>query len=247
MPRPGFAVSCSLLPFGFGLSVVLVLLLEWLAPDVIPYELATFWPVGGEPWPAFTDSLRLAWPVLAVGLLLSLLVLPRARRVQRELAWYGSGEGRVITLGPGSMLVWSTVEEIVFRWLLFYAAIAGAVFMDYIVLGFAGLHPVRWVFTEVLIPLADLATGRQLHEILIGMPWIVAAAILTSNGRFRNGHGYQGILGWIWSWYMGMFLFLIMFEHGLPLAIAVHVVYNLTTLLLHLAVVGTLPRLVVPG
>ncbi|MFI7642467.1 hypothetical protein [Nonomuraea sp. NPDC049400] len=243
MPKFGLIVPCSLLPFGLGLSVLIVLVLEWLAPDVIPFELGTFWAVRQPFWTAFGDSIVQSWPVLAAGVLMTLIFLPAKRQQQRHLALYGAPEGRVVTLGPGAVLFNSALEEVVFRWLLFYAAIAGAVAMDYIVLGFAELHPVRWFFTELLIPAADWATAGRLHEVLTAGPWTVAAAMLTSNGRFRNGHAYQGLLGFAWSWYMGMFLFLIMFEHGLPLAIAVHVAYNLVILAVHLAIVGTMPRL----
>ncbi|MFG1946598.1 hypothetical protein [Nonomuraea sp. NPDC048826] len=232
------------MPFGLGFSVLLVLVLEWAAPDVIPFHLMTFWTVDGPFWDAFTASVVLAWPVMAVGVLVTLAGLPRQRRIQRELAWYGSPEGRVVTLGPVTLVSRSALEEIVFRWLLFYAAIAGAVAADFLVLGFAGLHPVRWVFTEVLVPVADFATFGWMHAMLTEHPWTVAAAILTSNGRFRNTHGYQGLPGWIWSWYMGMCFFLVMFEHGLPAAIALHIAYNLTIMTLHLAVTGVLPRLV---
>ena len=116
---------------------------------------------------------------------------------------------------------------------------------DFAVLGFAGLHPIPWIFNEVLIPVADFATAGRLHEVLTTAPWAVAAAILTSNGRFRNSHTYQGLIGWIWSWYLGMFLFLVLFEHGLVAAIAVHIAYNLATLLLHVTITGVLPRILI--
>lgn len=247
MPQLRLAVSCSLLPFGFGLSVVLVLMLEWLAPDVIPFHLLTFWTVDGSFWDLFVASVVLCWPVMAVGLVATLINAPRYRHVQRELALYHDTGTGVITLGPGTVLISSTLEEIMFRWILFYAAIAGAVGADFLVLGFADLHPVRWLFTEVLVPLADFATFGWMHDMLTGQPWIVAAAILASNGRFRNSHGYQGIGGWVWSWYMGMCLFLVMFEHGLPAAIAVHIAYNLVAIMLHLALAGVLPRLPASG
>jgi hypothetical protein len=245
MPLLGFALSCCILPFGLGFSALLVLLLEWLAPDVIPFELGTFWTFDQPIWTAFTASVLLIWPVLAAGLLLTLIRAPRQRHLQRELALYGAEGAQVIRLGPARMVLQSALEEVAFRWLLFYAAIAGATFADFALLGFADLHPVRWLFTEVLIPVADFATFGMLHESLSVGAWAVAAAMLASNGRFRNGHLYQGIIGWIWSWYMGMFLFLVMFEHGLPAAIAVHVVYNLITLALHVAISGVVPRLVV--
>ncbi|MEV4218262.1 hypothetical protein [Nonomuraea sp. NPDC049725] len=245
MPLLGFALSCCILPFGLGLSALLVLALEWLAPDVIPFELDTFWALDRPLWPAFTGAVTLVWPVLAAGLLITAIAAPRQRHAQRQLAAYGVEDAQVIRLGPARMLFQSALEEIAFRWVLFYAAIAGATFADFVLLGFADLHPVRWLFTEVLIPLADLATFGMLHEQLTLGAWAVAAAILASNGRFRNGHLYQGLIGWIWSWYMGMFLFLVMFEYGLPAAIAVHVAYNLVTLALHVAITGVAPRVVV--
>ncbi|GLW10210.1 hypothetical protein Misp01_53380 [Microtetraspora sp. NBRC 13810] len=246
MDRTSFTWSCSLVPFGFGASVLLIVLLEWLAPGVIPFELTTFWVVPPDLWAAFTGALLLAWPVLAAGVLLTLIFLPRIRPVQRQLAWYGTDEGRVVRLGPMTAVIRSALEEITFRWLLFYAGIAGALGLDFLLLGFADLHPVRWFFTEIMIPVADFATAGHLHAILTDHPWTVAAALLSTNGKFRDGHAYQGLPGWIWSWYFGMFLFLIMFQHGLILAIAVHIAYNLTILALHLTIVGTVPRLVLP-
>jgi hypothetical protein len=245
MPVVGLTVSCSVLPFGLGSSVMLVLLLEWLEPDVIPFELTTFWTVPDELWPAVTGALGLIWLVLAAGLLRTAIGAPRSRPVQHELARMAPVEGRVVTLTPHGLLINSVFEEICFRWLIFYAAIVGATLADFIVLGFADLHPIRWLFEELLIPVADFATWHQLHEVFTDHPWVVGAALLTSNGRFRNGHLYQGLFGWIWSWYFGMFLFLIMFTYGLPLAIAVHVGYNAAVLAVHLALVGTLPRLLI--
>jgi len=52
-------------------------------------------------------------------------------------------------------------------------------------------------------------------------------AIISTNGGFRDRHSYQGIIGWIWAWFGGMLLFLIMFRHGLFAAMLVHSLYNL--------------------
>ncbi|GAA0935628.1 hypothetical protein [Nonomuraea longicatena] len=239
MRRSAFAVACSTLPFGFAASALLVVGLEWLAPDVIPFRLDTFLqsPLG------FKDALTLIWPVLAVGVLMSLVFTIRSRDAQRYLARFGAEEGQVVVLRPFPVFVSSALEEIAFRFVLFYAAIAGARFMDFLVLGFADLHPVRWLFADVLVPVADFATAGRMREILLLSPWFVAAAVLASNGRFRNGHTYQGVLGWIFSWYFGMSLFLVMFEHGLPVAIAVHIFYNMTVVALNRVVTGVYPHL----
>ncbi|MFI0482332.1 hypothetical protein [Actinomadura sp. 9N215] len=242
MPVVGLTVSCSLLPLGLGSSIVLVFLLEWMAPDVIPFQLTTFWTVPDEPGSAVTGALGLIWPVLVTGLLATILGVLRTRPLQRKLAQLEPTDG-LITLTPYKLLVNSVLEEVFFRWLIFFAAIATVRFADFIILGFADLHPIRWVFQQALIPVADLATWHQLHEVLTGQPWMVGAAMLTSNSRFRKGHFYQGLFGLVWSWYLGMFLFLIMFDYGLPLAIAVHLGYNLLIMAVHLALVGTLPRL----
>jgi hypothetical protein len=52
------------------------------------------------------------------------------------------------------------------------------------------------------------------------------AALLSSNGRFRDGHLYQGTIGWIDAWFCGMILFYIMFKWGLFAAIIVHFFYD---------------------
>ncbi|MEO3782842.1 hypothetical protein ABGB12_05925 [Actinocorallia sp. B10E7] len=240
-------LACSVLPFGVAGSVLLVLLVEWRAPDVIPFEWGTFWTVQERPWPAFLGSLGLVWPVLAFGFLRSVLGIPAARRMRWQLDRLPPGSV-VETLSPAAVVFRSTLEEVLDRWLIFYAAIAGATFADFLLLGFADLHPVRWFFEDLLIPAADFATWHRLRELLTDHSWTVGAGILASNARFRNSHGYQGLVGFIWSWYLGMFLFLVVFEYGLPLAIAVHIAYNLVIVALHRATVGDFPHIVyLPG
>ncbi|GAB2841793.1 hypothetical protein GCM10022221_46290 [Actinocorallia aurea] len=236
-------IGCSLMPLGFGGAAVLVLLLEWLAPDVIPFTLTAFWTVPEDPVAAFGAAVESAWPILLAGIALSLLGIPGSIPLQRRLARMPPDD-RVLVLTPGRVLAHSAFEEVFNRWLLFFAAIAGAAFLDFVVLGFADAHPVQWLFRDVLIPVADFATWHQAHEILTGSSWTVGAALLSSNARFRNGHAYQGCFGFVWSWYLGVALFVITFAHGLPVAIAVHVAYNLFLMCVHLLVVGTYPRIV---
>ncbi|ROO85707.1 hypothetical protein EDD29_3255 [Actinocorallia herbida] len=239
----GFTMGCSLMPFGLGGATVVVLLLEWLAPDVIPFTLTAFWTLPPDETAAFGDAVVSAWPVLLAGLVSSLLRMPGAIAIRRNMPNLPPN-AVVHVLSPGRILVTSTLEEVFNRWLLFYAAIAGAAFADFLVLGFAGAHPVRWLFEDVLIPVADWATWHQAHDILTGYSWTVGAALLSSNARFRNGHAYQGWFGWIWSWYFGVALFVITFDHGLPVAIAVHVAYNLVLVAAHLLIVRAHPVII---
>ena len=65
-----------------------------------------------------------------------------------------------------------------------------------------------------------------MSSLLATTPWFVGAALLSANAMFRNGHKYQGPIGIVNSWYIGMFLFWIMFQFGLIVAIIVHILYD---------------------
>ena len=119
-------------------------------------------------------------------------------------------------------------EEIIFRWIFFYALIPWITLVNWLFLGFAGLDVLKWLFEHVLGPVANFATLGKLAPYLAGgASWAVGSALLSANGMFRNGHKYLGLFGFINSWFIGMFLFYIMFRYGLPVAIAVHFLYDL--------------------
>ncbi|HMO22056.1 MAG TPA: hypothetical protein PKC98_13950, partial [Candidatus Melainabacteria bacterium] len=51
--------------------------------------------------------------------------------------------------------------------------------------------------------------------------------LISANSRFRDGHKYQGFLGWVNSWFLGMVFFYMTLTYGLVAAIAVHFLYDM--------------------
>ena len=94
---------------------------------------------------------------------------------------------------------------------------------------FGGLPPglPEWFHMNVWGPFADLTTGGHLKDYIFhSTGFAVGAAMLTANSLFRDGHKYQGVFGYLNSWFIGMFLFYVMFTFGLPAAILVHFLYD---------------------
>jgi len=83
------------------------------------------------------------------------------------------------------------------------------------------------LYVQILIPFVNWITAGWLSTQLTEYGWIVAAAIISSNWRFGSGHIYQGCVGFINSWVLGMLFFVVMFNFGLPLAILLHALYDI--------------------
>jgi hypothetical protein len=52
--------------------------------------------------------------------------------------------------------------------------------------------------------------------------------MISANFWFRDGHKYQGLLGWTNSWWLGCVFIFATLTYGLPAAIAVHVILDIT-------------------
>jgi hypothetical protein len=145
---------------------------------------------------------------------------------------YKASPGEILFAGFGISLWAGVMEEICFRWLLFIAAIVLIPVFDWLLLGFIGLHIVQWIF-EILSIVANFFTLGYLETYLLnGHGWAVAAAIMSTNGQFRDGHRYQGLIGLTVSWFMGMYFFWMMFTYGLIATIVVHFLYDFFIFLL---------------
>lgn len=94
------------------------------------------------------------------------------------------------------------------------------------------IDPIEWFNNEILVPFADWASFGKMHNLLItDSPtnpdaWAIGAGLITANARFRDGHKYQGPLGIVNSWYIGLVMFWLMFTYGLVAAIAIHFLYD---------------------
>ncbi|MEK7638811.1 MAG: hypothetical protein AAB388_01485 [Patescibacteria group bacterium] len=188
---------------------------ELLAPNIIPFRLFEFWVI---PKLSFEPIIQ-AWPLFAWGAGLTTIVSILTRneaRLNRDAEQFLS-KGFALSLMAG------VFEEIIFRWLLFFIAVPWVYVLNIVTFGIYS-----WLYTSVVGPIANLSTLGLLEHILFnGYGWAVGSAVIVSNGMFRNGHRYQGLLGFVNSWFIGMLLFLIMFQHGLLVAILIHFLYDM--------------------
>lgn len=57
--------------------------------------------------------------------------------------------------------------------------------------------------------------------------WFIGAGMITANGLFRDGHKYLGPVGYVNSWFIGMFMYFLLQEYGLVACIVCHFLYDL--------------------
>lgn len=200
---------------------VLVALVKLIFPHAIPFTFWGLWNTTGS----VGDWLTASWPILlwAVGITFLISALTRNSHYENYHAESHLSAGIWLSLRAGIM------EEIVFRWLIFMWCIAMAKLSDFILGGFLFGHGLTWLlYSFILSPIADFFTLGILHEQLSGTDtWFIAAALLMANSHFRNGHKYQGLMGFVNSWFIGMYMFYLLFTYGLVAAIVVHLVYDL--------------------
>lgn len=200
---------------------VMVKVVQFFFPHAIPYSFWQLWNTTGTP----TEWLAASWPILcwAVGITVLIASLTRNSRYENEHAESFLANGIWLSLRAGTM------EEIIFRWLLFMWCIATAQFADFIFGGFIFDHGLVWcIYHYLLNPIADYFTMGLLHNELSGdTAWYIAAGLMAANVYFRDGHKYQGLLGLINSWFIGMYMFYLLFNYGLLACILVHLVYDL--------------------
>lgn len=162
-----------------------------------------------------------AWPMYVWGAGLTLFAIIFLG--QRE---YG-GKIELLFSGFFKSVFAGVVEEICFRWLLLFSALVMLPVLDFIFLGFMGIHLIEWLYDLILCPIANFFTLGYLESYLeSNSNWVIGAAIISSNGRFRNGHAYLGPFGLVNSWFGGMYLHWVVFTYGLIPAMVIHFLYD---------------------
>lgn len=211
--QPGCFLYAALGSLGFALVADLIF------PKLLPFEMFEFWALKGSLWAVIKSSwIAFAWGA-GLTTLVSVFTRNSPQRNQNAEAHYFVDVMKSAVAG--------LFEEISFRWCFFYGSIVTLQIFNFLVFGFLGFGIPEWVYQHVFGPLADFTTLHYLHEYLFnGYGWAVGAAIVAANGRFRNGHVYLGPLGFVNSWFMGMFFFYIMFHYGLIAAMIVHFLYD---------------------
>lgn len=218
----------------FGLVVLPIIM--FFFPWLVPFGFWEFWTWKGTP----TDWLYSGIPMFLWGAGLATiisLIVPDVFK-NHETA----GDDFVLHSLRGA---WAGFwEETTFRWLIFLGNIVSLKFANFLFFGWLQyllwwltdwkFGYVRFLHLNFFGPLANWTTLGYLEPYLYHpATWAVGASMLATNAFFRDGHTYQGPIGWVNSWFGGMFLFWIMFKHGLLAAILVHATYNFIVHLVH--------------
>lgn len=189
-------------------------------PSAYPFELFEFWLLRG----GIGEVLSSSWPVFAWGAGVTIFVL----LFTKNPYWHNKEAESWFAVGALSSALAGIFEEILFRWVGFFSAIITAKLANFLFFGWAGFGLVEWLYAHIGGPLANLVTLGRIEPLLFHPAgWFVGAGILSANAKFRDGHKYQGPIGLVNSWFIGLFMFWLMFEYGLPAAILVHFLYDL--------------------
>lgn len=201
-------------------SLIIIGLARVFCPGTIPFKFFEFWYLKGS----VSELLRFCWPLFAWGIGINVVVVLKGRN-DPEM---NRNAENILAVGTAVSIFAGIIEEIAFRWLIFYGQIVSYKITNYLFFGFAGFGISEWIFTHISGPIANFFTLGLMGDIIFNkLGWFVGAAILSSNGQFKQGHEYQGWLGAINSWFIGMFFFYLMFNYGLIAAIIVHFFYDL--------------------
>ncbi len=207
-------------------ALVFVLIWEWLWPNVIPFTLVEFWNLRGS----WVDVLKTSWPILLWAVIVSIVTSACTRNdpEENDLAEKNLFVGGLMSLFAGIF------EEISFRWFIFYGQIIAYKVANFLFFGWLGFGVAEWLYLHLEGPIVNFITfGKMSHLLFSDFGWFVGAAMVTSNGKFRDGHAYQGCFGWLNSWVIGMVLFYIMFKHGLLASMVTHFVYDIIIFTVH--------------
>lgn len=202
----------------FGCFIVSAVLL-YIWPGLLPFGLFDLWKTKGT----WQEWLYTSWPVFAWGGGMTALVsmLTSNPPEENEEAEENLAKGFVISVMAG------VFEEIAFRWTIFCSSCIGVQIVNFILFGFMGWGWVECLQEYLLGPVANFFTLGLLGTYLLSAStWYVGAGMLVANAKFRDGHKYLGFVGYLNSWFIGMFFFYLMFRYGLPAAILVHFLYD---------------------
>jgi len=89
--------------------------------------------------------------------------------------------------------------------------------------------PVYWLYQRVFFPVINFVTFGQFSDILYSstVPFLFVAGAVSANAKFRDGHKYQGLIGFVNAWVIGFVMLNATIYHGLVVAIVIHAIYDL--------------------
>ncbi len=185
---------------------------EW---DAIPFRFDTFLFYSGNPFVT-------AAPIFIIGFALNAY---KMINTVQPLEAHKSLKSIPLT-GFTTSLMAGVLEEITFRWVMFFGFLGIFWLLDKFV---GGSLQSLFVDNGPLYFLNIYAVSGYVAILQPVGNWAIGLAALCSNWKFQEGHSYQGITGNLFSWVGGLFFFKVMFVNGLLAAIFVHFIFDLMT------------------
>lgn len=197
-------------------TLIVVGILRWIFPDSVPLTLSEFIYLPSD----WSLVLRAGIPLFVWGFALNCVVMYIIPRYRLE---------ETTSDGILNSLIAGTTEEIYFRFLLFFIIMYTIQFGNFLFFGWLGFGITEWFTIHISGPFTNFVSFGILSPMFNTelFPWFVAGAIMYSNGKFREGHQYQGPIGIINAWYAGILLFAVMFNYGIIAAMVVHVLFDI--------------------
>jgi len=205
-----------------AMLAIFIGLINFFFPQSIPYGFLDAWQSHDTLWAAVLFS----WPIFAWVTSFTVLVAFFTRNSERENLF----AEEYLKDGIVKSAIAGFFEEIIFRWLLFYSAIATVQFFNGIFFAWWLMHfgIGEWLYNTIIGHVVNFFTFGTMHDILFHpLGWFIGSAVVVSNKNFREGHKYLGLIGYVNSWFIGMFLFYVMFHFGLLAAIVIHFIYDM--------------------
>lgn len=208
------------LVLGVGAIMWIIFIRLFLPFEAIHYVFEQFLFVAGSA----SEWFLTAWVIWAIGIPLNLWKMGSTTNPPEVHA-----KAPTIPIsGFGTSLMAGIFEELVFRWILLYAALGLLWVINLGAFAFTGIELVRLAIQ----PLTDLLVFLLMNGVdgrLVNPPelWALGFAIFLSVLKFQQGHLYQGKTGFLFSGLAGLVFFRVMFVHGLLAAMVVHFSFDM--------------------
>jgi hypothetical protein len=188
-----------------------------IAPQIFSYDYLSFW--NKADFYGMYNFVIDRWLIFSFITISNILFLIFS---EKDRFFFSSPYNKLFA-GLTSSVFAGVTEEIIYRWLLFFASIGTIAFTDYISGGFIfghGIIYLGFVFSKFFV---NFATFGYLTDYIYSPNWLLGAAMLVSASKFRDGHEKYGPTGYWFAWYFGLFTQVIVFNFGILPAIVLHI------------------------
>lgn len=203
--------------YGFGLCFIVTVVVKLFWPQLIPYELLELFNFNFSLKGVFELSRYILLYAVVINVIVGIINFFKKGYVLESKITIP----KIFTISFTA----GVVEEIMFRWIIFFGQIVIYQLLNIVLFGIP-----QWLYIHITGPLGNLLTLGLLNQTFYGPYWFVGAAMMTSNGKFRDGHLYQGVLGYISAWFTGMFFFYLTINFGLIAAMLIHFLFDVCAL-----------------